>query len=162
MTPREGTAIALKLFALWLLAQLILALPGLTTLLVYLESFPERAFSPLFYVSFIGSFLLVGFLAVYVIWHAAHSALRSSENAEPEAPSTSTQAFLLQLGGCYFIVNSLAYLPRSFGFLARPGTVSWDEFLWPAGLLVQLLIGLLLLVRPRVWSQWLIYLRGRA
>lgn len=162
MVSRDVTAIALRLFALWLLVQVILNMPGLVVLLISVEQYQGHVIPKYLQVLLIGSFIFLGLLAAFVIWIAAKSALARCAHEEAGEFSQQGQIFLLQLGGVYFFVTALAYLPRSLGFLSHSLEFSVANLFWPLGLVFQLCIGLDLLVRSSQWAKLLAKLRGRA
>lgn len=161
MSTREITAIALRPFSIWLLLQVILNLSGIVLLLIGVEQYQGQIIPGYMYFMLIGSFILIGILAAYLIWESAKSVLDRCPSARNEALDQDGQKFLVQLGGTYFIVTALAYLPRSLGFLAHPLEFSYMNLLWPFGLAFQLCIGLALLARASHWELLCAKLRGR-
>ena len=161
MTSRDVAVIALRLFALWLLVQVILNIPSLVVLLTSVEQYQGHVIPKYLQVLLIGSFIFLGLLTAFLIWIAAKSALARCAHEAGEL-SQQGQIFLLQLGGVYFFVTALAYLPRSLGFLSHSLEFSVANMLWPLGLVFQLCIGLDLLVRSSQWAKLLAKLRGRA
>src|SRR5690625_2136121 len=109
----------------------------------------------------IGSFIAIGRLAVNFIWASAKSALERCPSVESQSLDLDGQRFLVQLGGAYFIITSLAYLPRSLAFLAHSLEFSYTTFLWPLGLVFQLCIGLAVLVKSSQWAVLFAKLRRR-
>ena len=161
MTSRDITAIALRLFSLWLLVQVMLNIPGLVMLLTSVEQYQGQVIPEYVHVFLIGSFIVLGILAALLIWVAANSALARTSSEETGELDQQGQMFLLQLGGAYFVITALAYLPRSLGFLSHSLEFSLANLLWPLGLVFQLCIGLALLVRSSQWEKLLAKLRGR-
>ena len=161
MTTRNVTAIALRLFALWLLVQVITNVPGLVMLLTTLEQYQGQAIARYLHVLLIASCSAIGLLAAYLIWRAAGSALKHSCDTKHEQLGLDGQRFLLQLGGICFVVFALASLPRSLAALAHAQAFSYTTLLWPAGLVFQLLAGLALVVGASRWVALLSRLRAR-
>ncbi|RCV88350.1 hypothetical protein [Billgrantia montanilacus] len=161
MTTKDVTAIALRLFSLWLLVQVILNVPSLVLYLTTMEQYQEQIIPGYVYIAMIGGFIVVGLMAVYLIWLAAKSVLAYEAGGSGAATDDRSQTFLLQLGGVYFIVTSLAYLPRSLGFFLSSMEVSYVHVLSPLGLLFQLFIGLALVFNASWWVHLLARLRGR-
>ena len=157
MTTREVTAVALRLFSLWLLVQVVLTVPGIVMLLTSVEHYQGQVIPILVHLLMILGFVAIGLLAAYLIWIAAASVLARS----PDSESRVLDQFLLQLGGVYFMVNALAYLPRSLGFLQHSLEMSYVNLLSPLGHVFQLCIGLALLVKPSHWAKLFAQLRGR-
>lgn len=161
MTTKEVTAIALRLFSLWLLVQVILNLPSLALFLTSMGQFQEQFLPRYVYILMIGCSVVIGLIAVFLIWRTASSVLAYKAGEGGSGVDEQSQKFLLQLGGAYFIVNSLAYLPRSLGFLQSSFEVSYVHLLSPLGLLFQLFIGLALVVHASWWAHLFAKLRGR-
>lgn len=161
MTTKEVTAISFRLFSLWLLVQVIMNVPSLALLLTGVEQYQGRVVPEYVYVTAIGGFVVIGVVAAYLIWVAARSTLASASSTGGQMLDRNGQKFLLQLGGAYFVVDALAYLPRSLGFLQHSIELSYATLLSPLGLFLQLGIGLTLLVNPSHWTEIFQKLRGR-
>ena len=160
MTSRDITAIALRLFSLWLLVQVILNIPSLVMLLTSVEQYQGQVIPEYVHIFLIGGIALVGLLAAFLIWVAARTDLARCPSEGSVNLDQEGQMFLLQLGGAYFVVTALAYLPRSLGFLSHSLEFSYSNLLWPLGLVFQLCIGLSLVVRSSQWKKLLAKLRG--
>lgn len=160
MTTRAVTAIALRLFALWLLVQLISHLPSL---LLLLTTFAEYRGAPPSYLepALLGVGCVVSLLAAYLIWRAAGSALRRCDATQQQPLDLDGQRFLLQLGGICLAVLALAPLPRTLAFMTYGERFSLIELLAPASLVFQLILGLALVVGAARWAAVLARLRGR-
>lgn len=161
MTIKEVTAIVLRLFSLWLLVQVILTVPSLVMFMTSMGQHQEQAIPGYMYIAMTGGFIVIGLIAVYLIWRAAKSVLVYDSSGSDAVADDKSQKFLLQLGGVYFIVTSLAYLPRTLSFLQSSLEVSYVHLMSPLGLLVQLFIGLTLVVHSSLWVHLLAKLRGR-
>ena len=161
MTSRNITAVALRLFSLWLLVQVILNVPGLVMLLTSIEQYQGRVIPEYVHVLLVGGLVLLGLLAAILIWFAAGSALARCSGQGSEWLDQEGRMFLLQLGGVYFMVTALADLPRSLGFLSYSLEFSYSDWLWTLGLVFQLCIGLSLAVAAPQWKVLLATLRGR-
>ena len=161
MSTKEVTAIALRLFSIWLLVQVILNVSSIALLMTSVEQYQGQVIPEYVYFMLIGSFIAIGLLAAYLIWASAKSVLNRCPSSGSRGLDLDGQRFLLQLGGAYFIVTSLAYLPRSLGFLAHSLEFSYMNLLWPLGLAFQLGIGLALLVGASHWAVLFAKLRGR-
>lgn len=163
MLPKQITAIALRLMALWLLVKLILSLPTLALMLGMAENVPDDSTQTPFLL-LIGGCLLVGLLAVWLIDRAANAALARMETAAPEHTTKldrSDQKLLFQLLGLYFLIGALAELPGALAFLPHMPLDSWSSFLRPAGLFFQLSLGLWLIAGAAFWCSLFNRLRGR-
>ncbi|AWF81004.1 hypothetical protein BTJ40_09365 [Microbulbifer sp. A4B17] len=161
MITQQVTAIALRLFSIWLLIQLILNLPSLVMLFASVEQYQQQEIPMEAYVGLIGAFILVGLIAVFLINKAANSVLKSAKSNSEATLSSDSQKVLFQLAGLYFVVNALAYLPRSLSFIPNTVEISSSSILWPAGLVFQLAIGLWLVSVSTFWLNLFNKLRGR-
>lgn len=161
MATRQVTAIALKLLAIWLLIQLVLNLPALLLVLASAEHYQQQTIPMIVYLGMIISFLVVGLTAAYLINKSANSVLNQAESQSETSLSHDAQKVLLQLLGLYFVVNAVAYLPRSLAFIPGSLDLSLSNLLWPAGLTFQLVIGLWLVASSTFWVSLLQKLRGR-
>jgi len=162
MITQQVTAIALRLFSIWLLIQLILNLPSLIMLFASVEQYQQQEIPMEAYVGIIGAFILVGLIAVFLINKTASSVLNSAKSESESTLSNDSQKVLFQLAGLYFVVNALAYLPRSLSFIPNTVEISSSSILWPAGLVFQLIIGLWLVSASTFWLNLFNKLRGRA
>ncbi len=162
MITQQITAIALRLLAIWLLIQLVLSSPSLILYFTSMQDYQQQEIPAAVYVGMIGSFILVGLLAAFLINKAATSVLARAKSESEATLSDDSQKVLFQLAGLYFVVNALAYLPRSLSFI--PGTIeiSLSSLLWPVGLAFQLVIGLWLVSNSTYWLDLFNKLRGRA
>ena len=142
MITQQVTAIALRLFSIWLLIQLILNLPSLVMLFASVEQYQQQEIPMVAYAGLIGLFTLVGLIAVFLINKAANSVLNRSASDSEATLSSDSQKVLFQLSGLYFVVNALAYLPRSLSFIPNTIEMSASSILLFAGLVFQLVVGL--------------------
>lgn len=162
MMTQQVTAIALRLFSIWLLIQLILNLPSFIILFASVKQYQQREIPIEAYVGIIGAFILVGLIAVLLINKAANSVLSRAKSESETTLSDDSQKVLFQLAGLYFVVNAIAYLPRSLSFIPNTLEISSTSILWPAGLAFQLIIGLWLISASTFWLNLFNKLRGRA
>lgn len=114
------------------------------------------------YIIIAGGFILVGLIAVFLINKAANSVLNRAKSEFEATLSNDSQKVLFQLAGLYFVVNALAYLPRSLAFIPNTAEISVSSILWPAGLAFQLIVGLWLVGSSTFWLNLFSKLRGRA
>ncbi|WCE30915.1 hypothetical protein [Vibrio sp. SCSIO 43137] len=162
MITQQVTAIALRLFSIWLLIQLILNLPSFVMLFASVGQYQQQEMPMGVYAGLIGAFILVGLIAVFLINKAANSVLSRATSDSQATLSSDSQKVLFQLAGLYFVVNALAYLPRSLSFLPNTIEISLSSVLWPAGLVFQLAVGLWLASASTFWLNLFKTLRGRA
>jgi len=160
MVIRQITAIALRLLAIWLLIQLILNLSSLIVLFANVEDYQQHEMPLFAYVSLIISFLAVGLVAAYLINKSANSVLDHAESQPETSLSNDSQKVLFQLAGFYFVVDAVSYLPRSLAFIPKTEGLSLLNLLWPAGVALQLIIGLWLVGSSSFWVGVFHKLRG--
>lgn len=162
MNTQRITAIALRVIAIWLLIQLVLNISGVIMLLASVEQYQQQIIPAYAYIGLIGSILFVGLVAVYLMYRLSRSVLNGTSAEQGTDISKDSQKYLLQLAGVFFVVTSLAYLPRSLSFLVGSSGVSTANILWPSGLLFQFLVGIWLASSASFWCGVLQKLRGRA
>src|SRR5690606_11550815 len=162
MNSQQVTAIALRLISIWLLIQLVLNLPSLVLVFSSIEQYQQQEIPQGAYVGIIAAFLLIGFVAVFLINKAARSVLARAKTDSEKSLSKDSQKVLFQLAGLYFVVDAIVYLPRSLGFIPNATEISVSNVLWPVGLVFQLTIGLWLVSNSSFWLNLFQKLRGRA
>ncbi|MEO9589366.1 MULTISPECIES: hypothetical protein [Marinobacter] len=161
MNSQQVTAIALRLISIWLLIELVLNLPSLVMAFSSIEQYQQQEMPLVAYVGLIGSFLFIGFVAVFLINKAAKSVLSRAKTDEESSLSNDSQKSLFQLAGLYFVVDAIVYLPRSLGFIPSTTDISVSSLLWAVGLVFQLAIGLWLVSNSSFWLRFFQKLRGR-
>jgi len=166
MITQQIAAITLRLFSIWLSIQLILNLPSIGVLFASVEKYRQQEIPAGVYISVVGGVFLAGLIAVFLINKAANSVLKRAKSGSEATLSSDSQKVLFQMAGLYFVVNALAYLPRSLAFILNAAEFSSASILWPAylgsaGLTFQLLIGLWLVGSSTFWFNLFLRLRGR-
>ncbi|MFY0666335.1 MAG: hypothetical protein JXQ97_17065 [Natronospirillum sp.] len=152
MTTKTLTSLALRVFALWLLAQLIVNSAQFFAVITALTGLAEHSLYPVYFLAFFG----LGILAVWLLWRLSGSVLNRVGEDDQQPLPQGTQAFVLQILGVYFLVTALAYLPRHVVI-----SVDWWKSVLPAlGLLLKGALGLALVVRAPAWANLLTKLRG--
>ena len=162
MIIQQISAIALRVFALWLLAQVALHRPTIILQTSAFANYTQQSIPFAFYISMISVISLIGLFVVFFINKAANSIISRAESTSETSLSVSNQKLLFQLAGLYFSVDALAYLPRSLSFIADEITVSLPNLLLPLGFAFQLAIGLSLIINPNYWSTLFEKLRGNS
>ena len=163
MISQQVTAIALRALAIWLLLQVVLNSPGLILLLNDTKYYRNQSIPIEVYSLVIGGFYAVGFTAAFLLNRLAGSVLKkvkSKEGVEVHL-TIDSEKFLLQLLGAYFLVDALVSIPRTLSFVIHVDRVDVTQFFWPAGLVVQLIIGLFLIGSSKYWLRAFEVLRGR-
>ena len=161
MIVKQVTAIALRFLALALLIKLTLNIPMILMFLSSYESYMQHGIPIYVYIGLIVSFVIVGCLSAYLIWKVSKSILEKAPYKAESILSEDNQKFLIQLGGIYFIVNALVYLPVAIGRLPNRQHIEFESSLSVFGWLIQLLIGILITTRVAYWHKLLLKLRSR-
>ncbi|MCL5049381.1 MAG: hypothetical protein M1473_02415 [Firmicutes bacterium] len=161
MITQQITAIALRILSIWLLIHLLLSLPSVALMIPSFEMFHEQETPRWMFFGIAGTFFVLCLVAVFLIFKLATSVLTRTKSDSALTLSDDSQKMLLQLAGLYFIVNALAYLPRSFVPISNTPDLSLAHFMTSAGLVLQLVIGLWLASRSSFWVGLFRRLRGR-
>ena len=162
MITQQITAISLRLFAIWLLIQLMLNVPSLIMLITSIGQYQQQEIPVGLYIGIISALTLVGLLAAFLINKAATSVLNRAKSDSEATLGIGSQKLLFQLVGLYFVVNALVYLPRSLSFIPSTTEINITNWLWSAGLIFQLAIGVWLVSSSTFWLNLFNKLRGRA
>tara|TARA_B110001452_G_C14961962_1_gene336415 strand:- start:82 stop:570 length:489 start_codon:yes stop_codon:yes gene_type:complete len=162
MVTQQITAIALRFFAIWLLIQLMLNVPSLIMLITSIGQYQQQEIPMGAYIGIVGALALVGLLAAFLINKAATSVLNKTKSNSEVTLDIESQKLLFQLVGLYFVVNALAYLPRSLSFIPSITEIDITNWLSSAGLTFQLAIGVWLVSSSTFWLKLFSTLRGRA
>ena len=162
MNTQQITAIAFRLLALWLLIQIFLNLSTLAILFVNLEQHREKETTATAYAILVGVIVFVGLLAVFFINKAASSVLERAKADSGTWLSSDSQLLLFQLGGLYFVVNSLAHLPRSLSIILSEHQPTLMSVFAISGEVLQLGVGLWLVTGAKYWYGIFVKFRIRA
>ncbi|MCL4410679.1 MAG: hypothetical protein M1356_10310 [Gammaproteobacteria bacterium] len=161
MITQQITAIALRILSIWLLIHLLLSLPSVALMIPSFEMFHEQEAPRWMFFGIAGAFFVLGLVAVFIIFKLATSVLTRAKSDSALTLSDDSQKMLFQLAGLYFIVNALAYLPRTLVPISNIPDLSLAHFMTSAGLVLQLVIGLWLASRSSFWVGLFRRLRGR-
>ncbi|WP_281649215.1 hypothetical protein [Parendozoicomonas sp. Alg238-R29] len=130
-------------------------------LLASVEQYTNHQINTGWYITIVSSILITGLISAFFLNRTANSVLSYNDNKTTHSLNNSTEKLILQVAGIYFIVTALAQLPRSLSFLVQPADLYMQSFMFPAGLLFQLIIGLWLISNSSFWLGLLQKLRGR-
>lgn len=161
MITQQITAIALKFLAIWLVLQMFLNLPSLVMLFTTLEQYQQKNIPAIIYFWIIACFLIIGLVAAYLISKTAASVLSTAKTETSLSLSEDSQKTLFQFAGIYFVVRSLAQLPTSLAFIPITPTVELVNLLGLAGIIIQLLGGIWLIVYSGFWLRLFQQLRHK-
>jgi hypothetical protein len=160
MNSRELLAIAIKIFGLWLLAQLFVHVASFSPMLLSLGQWQDTTVPTWAIWLVSASFLVSGLIIAYIIFRLGNSALNNVPSAE--LPDILSQKFVLQISGIFFVVNSLIHIPSVSRFLFSSTDIELNYYLPLLGYIIQLVIGVLFIVSSSWWAHLLLKLRGRA
>ncbi|MBL4890210.1 MAG: hypothetical protein JKX97_09355 [Candidatus Lindowbacteria bacterium] len=163
MTTQQVAAIALRLFAIWLLIRIVLGVPGIIQQYLIVEQIQQLDNQKAFYIGVLCLFLVIGFIAVYLINKASNSVLSSTEAKSEATISEDSQRIIFQLVGLYFVVGAFAQLPGLvMVILSANIKMTVSGMMWQAGPVVPLLMGLWLISKSAFWVNLFSQLRRRA
>jgi len=105
----------------------------------------------------------VGVLLVLVIFKLGKSATKSASSMHiNNEHNPELEKFLLQLLGVYFVLSMLPTAPGTIAQLIiefnQTGLIV-ENFAWLTGYVFQLILGMYLIAKPKVWSIYLNKLR---
>lgn len=162
MSAKGIMAIAIKLMAIFLMVGVVLNAPRLILTISTMERMYENEFHPIFYISVVGFFILIGVVSAFVLYKVSNSVLSSIPEPDQSEPIYASEKFILQVFGVYFIVSAL----QTFPSLAIAYSSSSNELVNHLGHFIgytfELLVGLWLLISPKAWLNIFNKLRGRA
>ena len=159
MTRKETTAIALKCFALYLLAQVIISLPMIAALGMKVGYYGQHDTSKLFIISLCTLCTLIGLLVAFLIWKTTNSLL-SNETATPEDSTGDLNAdgvmkIILACMGIYFSINAVIAFPQAFvAFRIAQNMEGQQTFVSASSIIsvvLQIIFGCLLVAKPEKW-----------
>jgi len=160
MSTKEVTAIAIKFMSIWFMMHIILAAPSIVMMSSFDNYRDWEDYESLYLSVLVGAFILIGGGVSYILFRVSNSILKSIPESEEVSESFVSQKFLFQLLGVFFIVGALtSLLSHGITLFITP---ELHDYLYFAGYIFELIVGLYLLIRPEVWRLWLAKLRGRA
>ncbi|MEE9369824.1 MAG: hypothetical protein V3V05_13340 [Pontiella sp.] len=159
MTRKETTAIALKCFALYLLAQVIISLPICAGLGMKLGYYGQHDTSKFWIFALCTLCTLIGLLVAFLIWKTTNSLL-TKETTSPEDSTGDLNAdgvmkIILACMGVYFAINAIIAFPRIFVDFQIAKKIADQQSLVSAislgSVILQIIFGCLLISKPAKW-----------
>ena len=158
MTNRELTSVALKVFAIYILVQVSLALPQSIYSFIYVRDFHEPRLSDFWlWIAGVAAICAALLIALFV-WRLSVQVVRHVEHEEVAAPQPHIEPFILSVLGVFLIVQAmveLVYLITSAYIQAanpdNPEGVSTETIAYISGYLLQTIIGVTLVIRAKGW-----------
>ena len=159
MTRKETTAIALKCFALYLMAQVIISLPVFAGLGMQLGYYGHHDISKFWIVALCTLCTLIGLLVVFLIWKTTNSLLKkdtsSTEDTLGDLNADGVMKIVLACMGVYFSVNAVIAFPRVFVDFQIAKKIADQQSLVSAislgSVILQIVFGCLLIAKPAKW-----------
>ncbi|QOL24700.1 hypothetical protein LP316_10160 [Thalassotalea sp. LPB0316] len=159
MEAKDITAIALKLFGIYLLVSVVTyTLPMLGN--IRLLEYSNGDFNSTKYITIVGSFLLLGLFVSFFIFRLSNSIIANAKSSERNS-AVINEEILLQIIGVYFIVSGVSELPTMAVSFFNPKHGYALLLSWLLGYLFEIAIGLYFLINPVVGAQKLNKLRAR-
>lgn len=161
MTRREITSLALKLLAIYLLVQIILAIPNLFPLYSMGREVYETNYSALALYGAAVAAIVIGLAAAFLIWQLANRAMeRTTHEAEDKTLSGLEPAILAALGLFLLIdaIVSFSYLSSSAYMQymgSEPSEIALQTKAQLSAYGLQVVIGISLILRSEGWERLL-------
>ncbi len=159
MSARVLSAVAFKVFAIYLCVQIVLHTPNIWFMYRSLGEWNGSVGLGSFMPYIFGSlFLLFGLVVVVVLHRLGSSVLNSIPDETDKLNSENFEILLFQLLGFYFIMSAFTYLPSNimlvfFEDMYRPGELSLiSERLKVLAHIIELSVGLSMVIRAPVWK----------
>ena len=149
MNSKVITAIAFKLFAIWLIVQIILQIPFAWQIYYLTKQYrsPESVTEVFPYFILI-SLIACGLIAGIVIFRLGQKVFEALPDGENIIDTKDTEKLFIQLLGVIFIVTALSRIPSAgVASYSGAGKNTLSDFLWLGALLIKLIIGLLLVTK---------------
>ncbi len=158
MTRKETTGIALKCFAIYLVAQMIIALPALVGISLKLGYFGNHDVSAFFMVSLCFLTVVASLLCAFLLWKVTNSLMEKEttpESAKGELSVDETMKLILACMGIYFAINAVIAFPQVFvNFKIAQNTAGQQSYVSASSIVsvvLQLVFGCLLVAKPAKW-----------
>jgi len=157
----KATAVALKLFAIYLIFSVLVGIPSIFTLVTRIYMMEgDGSSSWLLPLLLLAATIILAAIGIGLLWKTANSLLTKDApvTSEPESVDLN-KLFRLALSvmGLFFAFQALITLPQQWSYfqLIREHQMVLPA---PAGLvssLLQLVLGSWLIAKPRQWAGWL-------
>ncbi len=166
MTRKETTAIALKCFAVYLIAQVIISLPVLVGICLKLGYFGQHDTPVSIIISISLLSVMLGLAAALLLWKLTNNLLTTeiiSESAQSELGAEEIIKIILACMGVYFAIGAVVAFPRVFvDFQIAKNSTDHQPLVSGVNLLsvvLQIIFGCILIAKPARWARVLKKLR---
>lgn len=159
MTRKETTSIALKCFALYLLAQVIISLPIFAGLGMKLGYYGQHDMSKFWVFALCTLCTLIGLLVAFLIWKTTNSLLSkettSLEDSTGDLNADGVMKIIIACMGIYFSINAVIAFPRAFvDFKIAQNMEGQQSFVSASSVVsvvLQIVFGCLLIAKSETW-----------
>lgn len=170
MTTRELVSVAIKVFAIYILVQVLVLMPSMVSTLAYATDLNQNS-TPWIALGGIGAIVasaVIAFFAWRLSTDVVSGALPGDVNTtETPRHAADWESFVLSVLGLYLMVRTIVVLvPRATGTFVQvsdannPHGVDASTIAMLVCLLLQGLLGLSLVIRAKGWAALLRRLRG--
>lgn len=158
MTRKETTAIALKCFAIYLIAQMIISLPILVSIGLQLGYLGNHDVSAFFMASLCFLTVVAGLFCAFLLWKVTNSILlkeTTPESAQGELGVDEIMELILACMGIYFAINAVIAFPNSFVqfqiYKNMAGSQPLASAISLGSVALQFVFGCILIAKPAKW-----------
>jgi len=157
MTEREVTSLALKLFAIYVLVQMILAIPTLIASLVTAKEILGSDISALWLWGASVAAVIVGLVAAVFLWKVASKTLSKPTSGTRESFFSSIDAAVLSALGLFLVVQALVRFSYvSAGAYVQyvrvePGELPLQTAVLMVAHIIEGVVGISLILRTDGW-----------
>lgn len=158
MTRKETTSIALKCFAIYIIAQVFISLPIIATLGLKIGYFGRHDTSGVFVASVCLLSVVVALLFAFLLWKFTNSLLLKDTSATEftsELGVDETIKIILACMGIFYATNAIIAFPRAYvefqlaksnpNFLIEITTINL------VAIVLQFVLGCFLIIKPSCW-----------
>ena len=158
MTQKETTAIAVKCFAIYILAQVIISLPTLAALGLKIGSYGQHDIPRSWILVISVSSLALGLVTAYLLWKFTNSLLTKEpvqETATGDLEAEGIMKIVLACMGVYFIIDAAMTFPHAIVqyHISRSNPAFQAELsaMYLLAQVLELTFGGLLIAKPNKW-----------
>ena len=151
MNSRVITAVAFKLFAIWLIVQIVLRIPYAWQMYYLTKRYrADEAVETVFpYLLFI-SLIVCGFFAARVIYKLGDKVIAALPQGDGFFTPKDYETTLFQLLGAYFFVTAISIFPSAvIRAIQVDGKSPVSDWIWVVSLIFKMSIGIFLIAKAR-------------
>lgn len=165
MNTQIISAIAFKLFAIYIAVSVILSIPSAAAGFMAIKSWPGGVnYNPAWPVLIIMLTVIITIIVFKMLWRLGNSTIKNIDEINQADKNFDMQSFensLFMFLGLFFAISAFVEIPNLATSLwlrsQTPGGNGLADYGWLAGIVSELLIGLWLLAKP---GKWLTFIRN--